>query len=256
MPEGVYSVTFKNAMTGREGDFLMSIASPGAVSGCLTTKKPVISKKVSGKKLTIELSSNVVTADSNKTRYGHHTCPVSAASEVGSVILNRDDMIRDQVSEIIIEEEGIGQLASYEIAINQNNVMIKSRFPIYQEPYLQEDKDAATLWFYPAGTMKLFNASIDMENPDTYMQVVGLARKKGLVPLEEAHPGYERLQKISNKHVLVVDSLNRFSNEFEVQTNAFTLGMVNINEVYVGADGPYDRMIEKPVFARLAGASE
>ncbi len=256
LPESTYSVSFKNALTGREGDFEMAISSPGAVTGCLATKNPTITKSAMGKKLKIEITSNVVTANTAQTRYGHYSCPVTANAQLANIILNRDDLIQGGIQEIMLEEEDAGLIANYEITVNQNNIVMKPRFPVYEEPYLEQDKDKATLWFYPAGTLKLFNASLDMSNPDAYLQIVGLARQKGLVPLEEAFPGYERLQKIAKKQVLVVDQNKLFASEFQDQNNAFTLGMININEVYIGPDGPYDRMIEKPVFARLAGTDD
>ncbi len=254
VPPSSYVVDITNAVTGREGDFQITLKTPGTISGCLTTKSPMLSMKKGSKTMKIELTSNVTTADTSQTRYMHYSCPLSANGDIATFILNRDEFLNDDIQTVEISEEDLGPVAIFEIEINQESALIKPRFPQYKEPFLESEVNKSTVWFYPAGTLKLFNPSLNLSEPDTYMKVAALARQNGLNLIEDTNPAFQRLQKTSSKELLVVDTEGLMADKFEDQSAVITLGEIESFEVFTGPNGEYKRAKTKPVFAGLAGS--
>ena len=249
-----FDIGFQNIATGREGDFELFLTTKGSVSGCLEVQKPSVSIKRGGKRLKIELSDSVITADSNKTRYSQHACAVATNGKIASIILNRDELLRDGTTEIEVKKEGAGTLSMVELEISAANILLKPRFPVRQDPFTDSQKQALTLWFYPEQTYVLFNNALDMNNPQHASTVRNLAQNHGLIPLASVNPVFTPLQEQSSNSLYVFNTGHSFDPKSLEQDGVFTLGKVQINQLYHGPNGAYNRPTEKSIFMRRAGA--
>lgn len=240
----------------KEGDLTIRISSPGSVSGCLKMTQSSFESKSTGTTLKIELKPHRINIDED-TQYGLHRCKVSTASASADFTITRDELIANGTKKINISADSVGAFMRIKVdEIDQDKVLLTANpmdLARMGQDFLNE-ANKTTYWFYPDNTVILFNPTLDIDG-DVSKKVAKLSMVRGLQPLNSVLDGFKSTEE--NEDILYfVDEHNIYAKQLAEPSGVTTIGEIEIAETYHGANGPYEKPIRKPIFARKPALTE
>jgi len=262
IPNYIYLVTFLRLPDANPHDLTLRIVSPGTVSGCLNMKKAEITYKIIGHTIALDLTEAEVDVDRSTVRTAQYQCDLSSQTSMTDVTLNLDEVRNRKIDKISLKSKTVGKFVDVKLEIQDKYVKISSALDniCFGRRFLHrrktEEENSFTFWFYPEQTLALSSNALDMTaNKEALTKIKTLAREKGLTPLEEIFTDFTP-SPYNHDKVYVVDEKNLYRNDLKKQDDRVLIGNVTSAEVFTGPEGPYNKTIEKHVYARIPGIYE
>lgn len=256
-PNFIFHTGFIRKPDADADDLNLVIVSPSAVVGCLDKFPPSVETVNAAPALQIKIGSGMIGVKHNEVHYFHYECKPETGMTSIQLTLSKQQLMDDKINKLVFISEDIGPFNDVFLDMNENFTKITSTtkdLSSFGLPVLSQSSEF-TYWNYPEGTMVLFSTTTDLNDPAKMSDTRKLARLKSLTPLDEIHPNFEPHPNNTDK-LYVVDTMGLYKNQLSKPKDTFTLGTINQNETYYGPEGPYEKAIPKPVFAKLPGMLE
>jgi hypothetical protein len=232
----------------RESDMILRLSAGKTVTGCLHKDNQAVEITRENEVMKIKVTGGAMAPDEKTVRYSQYQCDVKTGVSAADIPLNRDDLLADQIKTISLQSENGSPLVTLKLDITPEKITFT------EDKGLSRSKEKLfeqVFWFYPKGTRVLYTTAQD-KSETTMAMMRTLARSNGLTPLEEVLPGFS---SESHKHgkIYVVDAQARYEGADET---AILLGEIDMAETFFGPQGPYERLIKKPVYLKNPGLYE
>ncbi len=257
VPNFIYYAGFIRKPNASNDDLNLFIFSPGSVFGCLDIENPIIEPVKIGNALHLRLTEGYIGADTETVRYFHYECKPGPGQSEMHLTLSKEKLIKDGINKLVLVSEQIGPFNDMLLDFEEHGVTITSKMndlTLFGLP-ITGQTTTFTYWFYPENTMALFSSSADLRDEETMKKVRALARKRGLVPLDEHIPNFKPNYENSDKFY-VVDTAGIHKEKLSDPNSTFILGPIETHELYFGPNGPYDKPVTKTIFAKKPGLYE
>ncbi|MCB1652087.1 MAG: hypothetical protein KDI46_08550 [Alphaproteobacteria bacterium] len=238
------------------GELAFLIHFPGAFSGCMDLTDPVIESKTLGRIMRIEIKPPRLNVERNYTEYSQHACEVKRAAAQAEYVFTRDDLLQNNINKIQLIIKHRGPLLDYDVKPGEERVLFTAKLTDLMRlglPY-KNGVNKQEFWFYPKNTLVLYNSGLDFGKEETGRKIAEMARAKGLVPLTDIYPEFRTTKENRNK-MYFVDQGGVYAAQLATH-GTVNIGSIQLGEMYYGPEGPEERRINKPVYARVPGARE
>lgn len=240
-----------------ENQFALRIASPFLVNGCM--KLSNFGYMAEFKDGYLDISIEDMTVDMrDQPQYAHYECSQKAQMPMADIVLNRDDLVKNQTQ--VIRMHNGSDTNYYNITLTDDNVMI-----LPDESYggmikrfipqaLPGRKTTLTYWFYPVGTILLWVPGMD----DTQKSVEALrafAKEKGLAPLETVMPAFES-PMTKAEYQYFIDTDGTFDDNQDELVDGMAIGDVSFEKTVYGLEKDETVLDKKTVYAKRPGMYE
>lgn len=221
---------------------VLRLASPLSIHGCVDIIPPKVTMRTNGPVMNIKIQSGDLALDKS-VRYAHYQCPQGSNNASADIVLNRDELMRENIKTLTFQTEG-GAMDSYNLELSGNRLTLIPKTSYIFKPLANSTKtDPLSYTFYPDNTLILY-APGTPKNMDISDQIIGLAQSKGMVEsaggLKTGSSGY------------FIDQPGTLTTSLAPEANAF-VGNVTVEQTFQGPSGPYIQSNEIPVYARRPG---
>ena len=257
VPNYIYFVGMVRKPNANPDDLNLVIVSPGLIVGCVELLNPAIEKVQFGNDLQLRLEDGFIDVDRDP-RYFHHDCKPKVAMSNVEITLSLSEIKEKGIKYLTLVSDEIGPFNKMKLDIHDNRVEITSEsldievFGISRKG----GKQTFTYWMYPENTLVLTASGLDTRDPKVRADMEAFAKRRGLKRLEDVVDGFST-DFHNDKLIYMVDVSGRYAEELEKSTNnVIPIGKLQSTERYFGSTGPYDRNVEKTVYARPPGLYE
>ncbi len=265
LPNNFYGLTFLHVPDATANDLTLRLITPGTVSGCLKTTPASVVPNIIGRSLTLELTESKMEIDNSIVRYALHSCDLTSHTSITDATINLEELRQKKIESLSMTAKSVGRFASLKLVMDTNKITITSDMGrlngrASEKAQCQGENKPEyctyTYWLYPKGTYTLISNALTKNGNDALVkQIKVLARSKGLTPLEEILPDFKN-EQYQRDLVYVVDDKSLFSGKVKALDDRYLLGNVRSSETFYGPQGPYERVRETPVYAKLPGIYE
>ncbi|MCB9983333.1 MAG: hypothetical protein H6861_06640 [Rhodospirillales bacterium] len=257
LPNFIYYFTFLRKPGAAPDDLNLYIFSPGTVTGCLSKEQAGLETVKIAPALQIKITEGQTSVDTETVRYFHYECKPETGMVEMQITLSKEQLAKDKINKLVLYSEAVGPFNDIMLDMQDDRINVESRLCDLSRFGLPTKgiPTTFTYWLYPENTMVLQTSSADSRDQKIRSEVLALARRRGLTPLEEIIPGFEK-EHLNDNKLFVVDRAGRYKEELADPRNTFTLGQIQQSEMYFGAKGPYNKTVEIPVYARAPGIHE
>lgn len=241
LPKGAAALQLVRPRESLDGDFILRIASPFPVTGCVVMEPPAVQIEENPPVLSLTVTEGGAYADHSK-RNPQYECSTGLNLSYADVLLNRDDLIDDGINRIMIQGKGTAA-KTLDVDINEHRVILRN--------------PGAELvhWFYPDNTVTLYVPALKGAQ-DVKEEIRKLGISKGLVPLDSVIKNFAPRRDFGSTHVYFVDPAGLLSREIKVAGGPVLAGKAQSYEIFHGPQGEYKRPKDVQVYARLPGEND
>lgn len=257
LPNFSYNFAMLRKPQASPDDLNLYISSPGTITGCLSKESASIQTVKIGPALQIRIKEGQTDIDRETVRYYHYECKPETGMVEMHLTLSKDRLIKDKITKLTLFSEAVGPFNDIMLDIHSDRIEVSSKLVDLSRFGIPAQTSSQTLthWLYPENTMILYSSAVDLTHEKTRSNVLRLARRLGLTPLDELIPAFKKEIRHNDK-MLVVDTSGRFKDRLTDQRDTFVLGKIRQSETYFGANGPYEKAIEQTIYARMPGIYE
>lgn len=233
-----YNLYFVRHPNDSDGIATLRIESPVAVQGCATVTFPPATLEKRGPGLFITVQDPQVSVDKS-IRHPHYQCQTSGGSPTLDIELNRDNLRDDGIRHITMESSGGKQ--KFDLHINNNSISLTATaagaFSLASKP------GGGTHHFYDSRIIMLQAPAIG-DDPALPAKINIIADKHNL-----STPDHGQRQGNS---FYFLDKTKSLSTRLTVEST-IRLDTIEIDDIFMGADGPYTVKRKIDVFASRPG---
>lgn len=257
VPNYIYFVGMVRKPDADPDDLNLVIVSPGLVIGCVEILQPAIKEVQFGNDLQLRLEDGFIDVD-QQARYFHHDCKPKTVMSNVALTLSKKRLEKDGIKSLTIVSDTIGPFNKMDLKMNKNSVEITSKSYDLEAFGLSRKggEQTFTYWLYPENTLILNASGLDTRDQKVRADIEAFAKRRGLKRLEDVVDGF-KTGFHNDKLIYVVDVDGRYNEQLENSSNnVIPIGKVSSTEQYFGSTGPYDKPVEKTVYARPPGLYE
>ncbi|MBX2834262.1 MAG: hypothetical protein KTR28_04735 [Micavibrio sp.] len=246
-------------------DLVLRMSLPNTVSGCYETSKPRVEIKYTGKNVRVEFTPVRINMQDEKREYSLHECDVQSAAPHMDIVLDRRQLIENESKNLAIMTQGRKSGAIIKINATEERVVtvtpIMNMIAAGQDPTNGNNIDI--FWTYPENTVILYNEDLEL-NEENITKLANFAMRRGLVPITdylpdfriEANNRFDRFYKKGKHKMYFVDKTGAYTSDLATVDDVESIGKIQTEETHIGADGPYEKTVEIPVFMKRPGLYE
>lgn len=246
-----HSVFFARKPGLEEGEVVLRIFQPLAISGCASVTLPEAQIRKDGRNMWILVGKPDIKIDQS-SHYAHHTCNNITNTAVIDVTLNLKELNENNVQNLALNSSfGTDH---YDIETSEHRISLRPRSTKFFEPYGHASTDdPLTYWFYPKNTIVLSVPQAG-DDQDLTHSITTLALQNGLVSLEEHIKDFE--QPLNRKNTLYfIDEKGASAQKFSGNKHLI-FGAITSTETFSGPEGPYQVAKKLDVLAKRPGLLE
>ena len=176
-------------------------------------------------------------------RYSLYDCEIKNISPRVDTVLDRDEMIKNGVNQIIFHNKIYGDFSEFDLKIDQNKIILKNK----------EDRAYLYLeyWFFPANTVMLF-APNAKRSANVMDEIRKYGESKGLITLDKTLNGYIPSNKIE-QYMLFTDPKHIVTRQIKTMGNTIELGNTTAERILYNAQGKTQEQYTLPIYAKFPG---
>lgn len=221
--------------------FTLRLSSFGTVSGCASMTKPQVDTKNTMESVSIEVTDSEIRLDNKNPRYSNYDCEIKENRSSFDVVLDRDELIENEIKYIKLSSEKYGEFTTSEIEVSEEKLIMK--IPTTDGEF------QITHWFLPENTV-ILNTPYAKAGTNTIELLKAFAQARGLEAVDEYFKGY--LAPHSIKHqALFIDKWNRTIPTLENPDKSQVYGQITATRTVYGINGPVDEPEELDVYISL-----
>ncbi len=268
VPNYGYTMSFVRTEEMAYNEATLRIVQPIAVSGCMDISTPEAQTSIIGPSVKVVISPPVVKFD-DSPKYGNSTCRKKSPSVTTDVILNRDELIKGDVSKIVLS--GPGGEDTYDLHADKDKIyffrkvkdserQMDLRVDFFDDKYFFKPTDSKarhaplTHWFYPENVVMLNVVSAPGSGLMVAYEIEKLATRQGFIRLRMLLKGFEPPSTDKNT-LYFVDQTGITAKSLSHDLGA-VFGTITVSETFHGPEGPYEQPKKLDVFAKLPGMFE
>lgn len=235
-----YKVRFFNTPYLSDNTFTMRLYAFGKVSGCAHTTGSYVELETVGDTLEIEVVESEILLNDKEPLYSNHECEIKGNESFFDVLLDRDQLIKDEIEHISLRSRKYGDYATVDIKVKKDSIRLT--IPSEKREY------NVTFWFLPKNTITL--QTPNAKNRDDVRDAIrtfGMAQ--GLTPIEKIIQNYE-FEHDSHNYVVFVDTEGRFTKNLDTIDTVAPIGKVTLTRTRYTAKGPAEELYELEVVAK------
>lgn len=217
----------------------MRLASYGEVSGCASMTKSKVDVKDTMESKNIEVKDSELKLDNKMPRYTNHDCETKHNRSFFDIVLDRDQLINNNVKEIKLVSEKYGEFTTSEIETTKQKMDMTIKSP--------GGKILLTYWFLPENTIVL-HTPYAKSGQNTKDLITKFARQQGLLPVEKQFEGYHLPYHVEH-HALFIDRWNRIIPHLEAPETRTIVGQIAPTRTVYGVNGPTEETYDLDVYA-------
>ena len=235
-----YKVSFFNTPHLSDNTFTMRVQAFGKVSGCAHTTGSYVEIDKSIGTLKIEVVESEILLDDKEPLYSNHECEIKQNESFFDVLLDRDQMIEDEIEKISLRSREYGDFSTVEIKVKEDS--IKLTIPGNQQEY------NTTFWFLPQNTVVL-EAPKAKNRDDVRDAIRAFGIDNGLTPIKKPFKSYELHHDLHN-YVVFSDTKGRFTKGLDSLDERTPVGQVTLSKTRYGANGPAEELYNLELVAK------
>ena len=240
-----------------EDQFVLRIADTKAISGCVEMSDFAYFAEYQDIYLDIEIDSMVVDMR-DQPQYAHLHCNTKAKTPVADVIINRNELMTNQVEKIRLHN---GMNTNYfNVDITKDRVKVLpdltdlSRNQKFKPGSNPKRNTSLVYWFYPVNTVILWIPEFEPKS-DVLEKLDNFAQTKGLVPLEQVI--YEFKSPLKDKRFrYYVDTNGSLAEHGDALADGTAIGTIKYEKLVYGLEKDEFELDESPVYAKKPGIYE
>lgn len=241
----------------RDNQFILRITNPYAVNGCVNVSDYAFNAEYRDIYLDVWLGSSKVDMR-DQPQYAHFQCDLRDELPVADVVINREDLLKNQTKTIRLHSGA--DTTYYSIDLRDNYVRIlpedkgsvlSRRFKPHQIP---GRKTSLVYWFYPLGTVMLWVPGMDEKDEAGIERLRAFAQDKGLVPMESVFPAFQS-PLTNGQYQYFVDTEGRYTGESDI-ANGRVIGEMTIEKKIYGLEKDEIVLDKVAVYGKTPGMYE
>ncbi|PCJ02732.1 MAG: hypothetical protein COB14_01870 [Alphaproteobacteria bacterium] len=235
-----YKVRFFNTPHLSDNTFTMRLYALGKVSGCAHTTGSYVEIDRATDTLKVEVVESEVLLDDKEPLYSNHECEIKQNESFFDVLLDRDQLIEDEIEHISLKSREYGDYQTVDIKVKKDS--IKLTVPSQRQEY------NTTFWFLPKNTVVL--ETPNAKNRDDVRDAIRkFGMENGLTPVEKVVKDYQFQHDLHN-YVVFSDTEGRFTKGLDSLDARIPVGKVTLSKTRYGANGPVEELYDLKVIAK------
>lgn len=249
LPPGQFSMYFVRTPQAAENEATLRLSATASVNGCAIMIPPEVEMRKQGRMIWVKVKDIEIDVD-RSVQYAHYQCKQSGNVSATDIILNRDDLIRRKVQQIVFQSPASTDF--FDVEVDKNHIALVPKNARSFKAFKVPGKiDPLNYSFLPDNVVVL---SVPSPNGQTHFEKIkALAQKQGLIDARSALPGF-KIEDQPNRYYFV-DEARRFVDALEQGEN-LPFDKIVVNDTYRGAEGPYGQSKELEVYIRKPGPLE
>lgn len=241
LPRDHYNVEFYNDPQYSENLFIMRLFPSGEVSGCANMRKGSAQTKILMDQLELKVADPIYTVNTRQPRYSQYDCDVSIGGTIIDIPLDRDALIRDNITKIALESRQYGPFMTSELKISEE------KLELYTPS--NDGGSLVTFWFFSPNDI-ILHAPNAPTGVNVQLELRQFAQERGLVPLEQVYNDFE-LPYNALHYALFKNENGDIAGQLEHADDYIKVGSIEKMRILLGPDGPYQEPFQMDVIARL-----
>lgn len=241
LPLGMQKIILVRKEGLKNNEAALRMMTPISIDGCANVVPPAITMRKSSNMMIFSIADGVVSVNKT-TQYGHFQCDSGSHVASSDFILNRDELIRDNIRSLSFQASN-GAMDVYDVKVTPERLSLIPRSAKAFVPLTGGVKlDPLVYDFFPENLVILYAPSAP-PGADLSAQITTLAQRKGLV---------ESTVLKNSRGLYFIDRGGSLASTLGFEANAF-IGTVGVEETYQGPDGPYQQARAIDVYAKRPG---
>ncbi len=236
-----YQVEFLDTPDDSVSKFTMRLSSFGQLSGCASMSKSKVETKERPETISIEVKDSEIKLDDKKPRYTNYDCEIKQNKSFFDVVLDRDEMIENNIKEIKLTSEKYGEFQSSEVDVNEERFILKIK-TYYGEIHLK-------YFFFPKNTI-ILSTPYAKSGQSTIDLLKDYARLQGLKSADEHFEDFI-IPHHAEHEIVFIDRWNRLIPHIDNLEQRQVIGQITANRTVYGVNGPVEEPYELDVYASL-----
>lgn len=234
LPSDNGAVDIYNTPSDDENKFTISLLSAEDATGCQDIR-------VAG--ATDDEAGDTPKGREHPPRYSLYDCDITNRSPRVDTILDRDELIKNGVNQVIFHNKKYGNFLELDLKIDQNKIILKNKDG---QAYLY-----LKYWFFPSDTVMLF-APNAKRSANVMEEIRKYGESKGLIALEKTLDGFIPSSKIE-QYVLFTDPKHIVTRQINTMGDIIELGETTAERIVYNAQGKTQEQYTLPIYAKFPG---
>ena len=236
-----YQVEFLDAPDDSISKFTMRLSSFGQLSGCASMTKPIVETKSTAQAIAVEVVDSEIKLDNKKPRYTNYDCKIKQNRSFFDVVLDRDELIENNIKEIKLTSVEYGDFTTSEIDVNEERFILKVK-TYYGDLFIK-------YFFFPKNTV-ILSTPFAKSGQSSVELLKEYARLQGLKAADDHFEDYI-LPHHKEHEIAFVDRWNRIMPLIDNPDETQVIGQVTAYRRVYGVNGPVDEPYDLDVYASV-----